>query len=297
MVTRLILVQKSPGSSPGRPTNLLYSGFFNILGHSFVLVTGSTSGIGLEISKYFASKGYNLILTARRENILNDLKKNLSLNYGILVDCIPADLSLRGSPEKIYKFCESKGYSIEILVNNAGYAIPDPFHLTSIDEEEKFLRVLSTSVIALTKLFLKDMIKNKKGKIMIISSVAAFAPPSTIQFLYGPVKTFMNRFSEGINVSYNQIGITSTAVCPGYTITNFHSSSGIQYEMDRVPKFLKKDSKRIAEIAVNATLNGKRVCIPTKTYKVIVFLLNIIPKSLFSAVNHYFSPGRYDKKF
>ena len=87
--------------------------------NSFVLVTGSTSGIGLEISKYFASKGYNLILTARRENILNDLKKNLSLNYGILVNCIPADLSLRGSPEKIYKFCESKGYSIEILVNNA----------------------------------------------------------------------------------------------------------------------------------------------------------------------------------
>jgi short-subunit dehydrogenase len=214
-----------------------------------------------------------------------------------LVDCIPADLSFRDSPEKIYKFCESKGYSIEILVNNAGYAIPDPFHLSSIDVEEKFLRVLSTSVIALTKLFLKDMIKNKKGKIMIISSVAAFAPPSTIQFLYGPVKTFMNRFSEGINISYNQIGITSTAVCPGYTITNFHSSSGIQYEMDRVPKFLKKDSKRIAEIAVNATLNGKRVCIPTKTYKVIVFLLNIIPKSLFSAVNHYFSPGRYDKKF
>ena len=152
--------------------------------NSFVLVTGSTSGIGLEISKYFASKGYNLILTARRENILNDLKKNLSLNYGILVNCIPADLSLRGSPEKIYKFCESKGYSIEILVNNAGYAIPDPFHITSMDEEEKFLRVLSTSVIALSKLFLKGMIKNKKGKIMIISSVAAFAPPSKIQFLY-----------------------------------------------------------------------------------------------------------------
>ena len=74
----------------------------------------------------------------------------------------------------------------------------------------------------------------------------------------------------------------------GYTITNFHSSSGIQYEMDRVPKFLKKDSKRIAEIAVNATLNGKRVCIPTKTYKVIVFLLNIIPKSLFSIFAYIF---------
>ena len=263
---------------------------------SFVLVTGSTSGIGLEISKYFASKGYNLILTARGETILKDLKKKISLTYDISVDYISADLSSEDSPKNIYRFCKSKGYNIEILVNNAGYAIPDPFHITSMDEEEKFLRVLSTSVIALSKLFLNGMIKNKKGKIMIISSVAAFAPPSTIQFLYGPVKTFMNRFSEGINSSYNQIGITSTAVCPGYTITNFHSSSGIQDEMDRVPKFLKKNSKRIAKIAVEDTLKGKKVSIPTMTYKIIVFLLKVIPKSIFFAVNKYFSPGRYDNK-
>ena len=75
---------------------------------------------------------------------------------------------------------------------------------------------------------------------MMISSVAAFTPPSTIQVLYGPIKTFINRFSEGLNLSYNSIGITSTAVCPGYTVTNFHTASGVQDEMDRVPSFMKK---------------------------------------------------------
>ena len=84
------------------------------------------------------------------------------------------------------------------------------------------------------------MIREKKGKIMMISSVAAFAPPSSIQTLYGPVKTFINRFSEGLNLSYNSLGITSTAICPGYTITNFHTASGVQNEIDRVPSFMKK---------------------------------------------------------
>ena len=74
----------------------------------------------------------------------------------------------------------------------------------------------------------------------MISSVAAFAPPSSIQTLYGPVKTFINRFSEGLNLSYNSLGITSTAICPGYTITNFHTASGVQNEIDRVPSFMKK---------------------------------------------------------
>jgi short-subunit dehydrogenase len=76
-----------------------------------------------------------------------------------------------------------------------------------MEDEEKFLRVLGISVIALTKLFLKDMIEAKQGKIMMISSVAAFAPPSSIQTLYGPIKTFINRFSEGLNLGYNSYGL------------------------------------------------------------------------------------------
>ena len=159
-------------------------------------------------------------------------------------------------------------------VNNAGYAIPTPFDQTSMEEEEKFIRVLALAVIALTKLFIRDMLKAREGKIMMISSVAAYAPPSIIQTLYGPVKTFVNRFSEGININYNDIGITSTAVCPGYTVTNFHKASGVQEEMDRVPSFMKKTPHSVAKEAVNATLRGKKVCIPGKTFKLIVFFFH-----------------------
>ena len=164
-----------------------------------------------------------------------------------------------------------------------------------MNDEERFIRVLATSVISLTKLFIKTMLEKKHGRIMIVSSVAAFAPPSSIQSLYGPIKTFMNRFSEGLNLSYNRKGITSTAICPGYTVTNFHTASGVQDEMDRVPNFMKKNAKRIAEEAVEATLKGNKICIPTKTWKIITFLIRVLPTAVFSALSKTMAPGRYKK--
>ena len=261
-----------------------------------VLITGASSGIGLEIAKKFASIGFSLVLVARRERILKKVAQSLTSEYGVNIDFFSADLEMPSTPNEIYDFCHSKEYFVSILVNNAGYALPDTFHKTPMEAEEKFLRVLGISVIALSKLFIKDMIKAKNGKIMMISSVAAFAPPSSIQTLYGPIKTFINRFSEGLNLSYNSYGINSTSVCPGYTITNFHTASGLQAEMDRVPSFMKKEAYRIAEEAVEATLKGDRECVPTKTYKVIVFLLKLLPHWLFPLFSKRLAPGRYDKK-
>ena len=263
---------------------------------TYALITGASSGIGSEIAKSLAKRNYNLVLTARRENLLKSLAEELRLNFGVEVDYISCDLTDPKAPEVLYDFCKHKKYQIDLLVNNAGYAIPSSFDQTPMEEEEKFIRVLGISVIALCKLFIKDMLDRGKGRIMIISSVAAYAPPSSIQTLYGPIKTFMNRFSEGLNLNYNHRGITSTAVCPGYTITNFHSASGVQNEMDNVPGFMKKDAPRVAEEAVQATLKGNHVYVPTKTFKVIVLLLKIIPHSFFSLVSSVLAPGRYDSK-
>ena len=261
--------------------------------NSYALVTGATSGIGLEISKDLAKRGYNLILVARTKGNLSKTSKELTKEYNIKCDYFSSDLTLINSPEEIYQFTSQKQYNIEILINNAGYALPNAFHINSMEDEEKCLRVLGTSVIALTKKYINDMISNGGGKIMIVSSVAAFAPASSLQSLYGPVKTFMNRFSESLNF-YNKYGITSTAVCPGYTVTNFHTASGVQEEMDSVPSFLKKSAKRIAKEGVDAMLKGKKVSVPTKTWKIIVLLLKIIPHSVFGLVSGLLAPGRYD---
>ena len=261
--------------------------------NSYALVTGATSGIGLEISRDLARRGYNLILVARTKENLSKTSRELIKEYNIKCDYFSSDLTLINSPEEIYQFTSQKHYNVEILINNAGYALPNAFHINSMEDEEKCLRVLGTSVIALTKKYINDMITNGGGKIMIVSSVAAFAPASSLQSLYGPVKTFMNRFSESLNF-YNKYGITSTAVCPGYTVTNFHTASGVQEEMDSVPTFLKKSAKRIAQEGVDAMLKGKKVSVPTKTWKIIVLLLKIIPHSVFGLVSGLLAPGRYD---
>ena len=261
--------------------------------NSYALVTGATSGIGLEISRDLARRGYNLILVARTKENLSKTSRELIKEYDIKCDYFSSDLTLINSPAEIYQFTSQKQYNVEILINNAGYALPNAFHVNSMEDEEKCLRVLGTSVIALTKKYINDMISNGGGKIMIVSSVAAFAPASSLQSLYGPVKTFMNRFSESLNF-YNKYGITSTAVCPGYTVTNFHTASGVQEEMDSVPRFLKKSAKRIAKEGVDAMLKGKKVSVPTKTWKIIVLLLKVIPHSVFGLVSGLLAPGRYD---
>jgi len=266
------------------------------MNNSYALITGASSGIGLEIANYLAGKGYNLILTARREDILDEASKNISEKHKVKVDFIASDLGNADAPNKIFNYCEDNNYEVDILVNNAGYGIPTSFHETSMEEEEKFIRVLGISVIAMTKIFLSGMIKRGQGRIMVVSSVAAFSPPSSIQPLYGPIKTFMNRFSDSINSNYNHKGITSTAVCPGFTVTGFHTASGVQDEMDRVPSFMKLSAKRVASEGVEATLSGKPLCIPSKTYRTLVFILKYIPASVLSLLGGLLAPGRYDKK-
>lgn len=264
--------------------------------NKYTLITGASSGIGLEIAACMADKGHNLILTARRENILMEASKDISEKYKVKVDYIAADLSDIDAPERIFNYCEENDYEVDVLVNNAGYGIPTSFHKTSMEEEEKFIRVLGISVIAMTKIFLSGMVERGYGRIMIVSSVAAFSPPSSIQPLYGPIKTFMNRFSDGINLNYNHKGITSTAVCPGFTVTGFHTASGVQDEMDRVPSFMKLSATRVASEGVEATLSGKPLCIPSKTYKTLVFILKYVPESILTLLGKGLAPGRYDKK-
>ncbi|MFL2698429.1 MAG: SDR family NAD(P)-dependent oxidoreductase [Gammaproteobacteria bacterium] len=264
--------------------------------NKYTLITGASSGIGLEIAACMAEKGHNLILTARRENILVKASKDISEIHKVKVDYIAADLSDIDAPEIIFNYCEENDYEVDVLVNNAGYGIPTSFHETSMEEEEKFIRVLGISVIAMTKIFLSGMVERGYGRIMIVSSVAAFSPPSSIQPLYGPIKTFMNRFSDGINLNYNHKGITSTAVCPGFTVTGFHTASGVQDEMDRVPSFMKLSATRVASEGVEATLSGKPLCIPSKTYKTLVFILKYVPESILTLLGKGLAPGRYDKK-
>ena len=225
---------------------------------NYALITGSTAGIGLDIAKELASRGHNILLTARREDRLKDIAEQLTTDFGVKADYVVADLGDSNAPGIIFDFCASNNYIVDILVNNAGYTINKNFHEISEEEEERFIRVLGLGVITLTKRFIPGMLQLKSGKIMLVSSLAAFAPPAR-GALYGPVKTFVNRFGDAVNFNYRNQGITATNVCPGFVETEFHKASGMQDVMDEVPSFMKKDSKTIAKGAVDAMMGGKRL--------------------------------------
>mgnify|MGYP003316178024 CR=1 FL=1 len=257
------------------------------------LITGAGQGVGQGIALAMAAKGASIAVTGRTLSKLENTCAMINEHGGkaIAIRCNVKDpTSLKHTVDKTIR----QFSTIDILVNNAGYALPYAFEKNSVEDEENCIRVLGTSVISLTKLFVLNMIKNNSGIIMIVSSVAAFAPPAAIQVMYGPLKTFMNRFSEALNINYNSKGITSTALCPGYTVTNFHTASGVQDEMDSVPQFLKKSASRIAEEGVIGMLNGKKTIVPTKTWRVIVFLIKIVPQFIFHFLSGILAPGRYD---
>ena len=262
---------------------------------NYALITGATAGIGLEIARELAKHGHNIILTARREDRLRDISTQLMQEFNIDCNFVSADLAEFSAPEKIFNFCSEKKYLVNILVNNAGYSINKKFHETGEEEEEKFLRVLGISIIALTKKFIPQMLVHKNGKIMMVSSLAAFAPPASgWGALYGPVKTFVNRFGDAININYRSQGITSTNVCPGFTVTEFHSASGMQDAMDKVPAFMKQDSKTVAIGAVNAMMRGKTVWVSGTLNKLIAFLCNILPASIVIRMSSSLAGGRYE---
>ena len=126
---------------------------------NYALITGSTAGIGLDIARELASRGHNILLTARREDRLKDIAERLTLDFGVHADYVAADLSEPSAPGTIFSFCDSRQYAVNILVNNAGYSINKKFHETGEEEEDKFLRVLGTGVVALTKRFIPGMLK------------------------------------------------------------------------------------------------------------------------------------------
>jgi len=261
----------------------------------YALITGSTAGIGLDIAQELSRRGHNIILTARREDRLKDIAEQLTTDFGVKADYVVADLGDSNAPGIIFDFCASNNYIVDILVNNAGYSINKKFHETDEDEEEKFLRVLGIGVIALTKRFIPSMLQHKSGKIMLVSSLAAFAPPATgWGALYGPVKTFVNRFGDALNLNYRSHGISATNVCPGFTVTEFHTASGMQDAMDKVPSFMKKDSKTVAKGAVDAMMKGKSVWVPGLLNKTIAFLCNNLPTSLIIKMSSSLAGGRYE---
>ena len=261
---------------------------------STALITGPTAGIGKSIAYQLAEKGYDLFLVARREDRLQDLKSDIENKFQVRVHYLKSDLASPDAPQEIYDYGKSMNLDISTLILNAGYQINTKLEEATLQEEEDCLRVLGLSVIMQSKLYIKDLMSRGGGHIMVVSSMAGFSPPSTeFAILYGPVKTFMNRFVEALNGAYNKNNIYSTALCPGFTVTEFHTMSGTQDRMDKVPSFMKLSADQVAQEGIDGMFKNKEIVIPGNLNRFLISVLRFFPTGTIKWIGNKIAGGRY----
>ena len=190
-----------------------------------VLITGASSGIGKAFALEYAKLGKNLVLTARSEDKLESLKKELEAKFSIEVKLIVLDLIKENSAKLIYEEIEREKIQIDILINNAGFGISGEFHTRDFLSQRNQIMLNNVSLVDLTYYIIQGMKKNGKGTIINIASTAAFQPVPYMA-VYGATKAFGLSFSEALHQEYKDCGIKVTAVCPGATETSFFDTAG-----------------------------------------------------------------------
>lgn len=220
----------------------------------YILITGASSGIGYEMAQQLAALKYNLILTARSEDILVAMQQELSSKYGSTVQYIAKDLSKTEQAIQLFNDIKSANYQVSHLVNNAGFGDYGSFLETSLEKELNMIDLNVSSLVILSKLFAKDMVARKRGRIMNVSSVIAYLP-FPYQSVYSATKSFVLAFSETLAAELEGSGVVVTTLAPGVTETAFISS-----EM-RETNLLKSNKptsvKTVATEGVKLLLHGK----------------------------------------
>ncbi len=190
------------------------------------LITGASSGIGKELAKIHAANGGDLVLVARREKELTELKYSLESEYKVQILIIPRDLSDINTPAEIFAETEKQGIQVEFLINNAGFGGHGFFHEREIEKDRAMVNVNITSLMLLTRLYLPGMVERKKGKILNVSSTASFLP-GPLQAVYYASKAFVTSFSQALAEELKETGITVTALCPGPVATGFFDTANM----------------------------------------------------------------------
>lgn len=192
---------------------------------STALVTGASSGIGLELARVLARHGHNLVLVARDEIRLNEIARELGKENYVTVKVIARDLSNESAPTDIYNLLHNESVSVDILVNCAGTATLGLFAKADLASQMRMIHVNALALTALTHLFLKDMLNRGRGRILNVASTAAFQP-GPLMAVYYATKAYVLSFSEAITNEVSGSGVTVTALCPGPTITGFQVKTG-----------------------------------------------------------------------
>jgi short-subunit dehydrogenase len=241
------------------------------------LVTGASAGIGKAFADEFAKHGFDVILTARREDRLRQLAAELETKYRVKAPVIAMDLADPAACERLVGEIKSRGLKVDALVNNAGYGVPGNYAASDWSFQRDFIQVLVTAPCELAHRLLPDMIARKKGYIINIASVAGMIPGSSGATLYGAAKSFMVQFSRSLHLEQEANGVHVTAVCPGFTFSEFHDVTGNRAQVSKMPEFMWMTAEVVAQQGYDAVMRNKAVHVNGAVNKGIVLLAKYLP--------------------
>lgn len=238
------------------------------------LVTGASSGIGRSFARRLAAEGYRLVLVARDIARLEELSLELKNHYGAETELIQADLFEREQIERVAKRLRDKSCPVDILINNAGAGIAEPFIRSSIQEEEQMLDLLVRAVLVLTHAAVPGMIARGSGNIIVVSSVAGFMPGGT----YSAAKSWATTFTASLAGQLSGTGVTASALCPGFVRTEFQQRAKIDVSL--LPRWAWLDADRVVNDCLAKARRGRVIIIPSLRYRIVTFLIRHIPSFL-----------------
>jgi hypothetical protein len=239
------------------------------------LVTGASSGIGAELAAEFAADDYDLVLTARSEQTLEERAEHLESEYGITAQVRPADLTEPGAPNALFEDLQSRGVTVDALVNNAGLMTYGRFDEGDLERDRTMVDLNVAAVTELTKLFVRPMVERGHGEILNTASMAGMAPtPNTA--VYSATKSYVISFTEAISHEFEDDGVTVTALCPGPVETPLLEKEGL--EETGVHDQSLNDPASVAEAGYQGLKDGKRIVVPSMRMKALSQLKRFLPR-------------------
>lgn len=238
----------------------------------WALVTGASSGIGESFTRLLAAEGFNLVLVARDEVRLNERAAGLKSKYGADSIVLVADLATESGCAKVEDFIANN--EVEVLINNAGFGINKAFTMSDLVKEEEVLKVLVRTPMRLMHVALPKMKERNSGIVINVSSVAGFIAGGA----YSASKAYLTVLSESLNTELSATKVKVSALCPGFTRTEFHQRG--RMKMAGLPQFMWLNSDALVAKAWKDALAGKPVSIPGWQYKVLVGIISSVPRSL-----------------
>jgi hypothetical protein len=253
-------------------------------GRRLALVTGASAGLGEAFARAYAARGLDVALVARRADRLEALAAELRTAHGIEALVIPADLSLFEAQVPVMAVLAEQGREVDVLVNNAGFGIAQSFAGVPWARQRDFLMTMVVTPCALAYAVIPGMVARGGGAIVNIASLAAFSSGVAGNSLYPGAKSLLVKFSQALEAEYGAKGIRVTAVCPGFTKTEFAKEAGVHEIMQSENRRLWQTSEQVVEETLRANAAGKLVLVPGWHNKVAAVLMKTLPEPLVRAL-------------